>query len=206
MELSITLIIIIITCLVSIGGFMNRKIIDDLIFYPAAMKGGRQLYRYVTHGFVHADPFHLIFNMFTLFFFGGLIEQAFTIWGGHKLIFLGFYIVALIVASIPDYLKHKNQPHYRSLGASGAVNAILFSFILIAPWQMIMVWFIPMPAIAFAILYTFYSLYMEKKGGDNINHSAHLWGSAFGIAFTLALNPALFNSFLDKIMHPSFLT
>lgn len=204
MELTITLIIIIVTCLVSLGGLNNQKIIDDLIFYPAAMKGGRQLHRYITHGFIHADLFHLIFNMFTLYFFGGLIEAAFTFWSGNKLVFLMFYLSALVVASIPDYIKHKDQYNYRSLGASGAVNAVLFSFILIAPWQQIQVWFIPMPAIVFAVLYLIYSMYMEKKGGDNINHSAHLWGAAYGIAFTLILKPDLFKSFLEKIMNPSF--
>jgi membrane associated rhomboid family serine protease len=204
MDLTINLIIIIVTCLVSIGGFNNQKIIDDLIFHPASMKGGKQLHRYITHGFIHADAFHLIFNMFTLYFFGNLIEVGFTTWSGSKLTFLVFYLSALIVASIPDYAKHKDQYNYRSLGASGAVNAILFSFILIAPWQQIMVWFIPMPAIVFAVLYTIYSIYMDKRGGDNINHSAHLWGAAYGLAFTLVLKPDLFSSFLEKIMNPSF--
>lgn len=204
MELTITIVIIIITALVSFGGFSNPKIVDDLIFYPAVMRNGRQWYRFITHGFIHADLFHLIFNMLALYFFGRLIEVLFTDWGGHKLVFLLFYISALVISSIPDYLRRKSHYGYRSLGASGAVNAILFSFILIAPWHLIQVWFIPMPAIVFAVLYTIYSIYMDKKGGDNINHSAHLWGAAYGVAFTLILKPELAKSFLKQIMNPSF--
>lgn len=202
MELTITLIIIIVTALVSFGGISKPKIIDDLIFYPAIMKNGRQWYRFISHGFIHADAFHLIFNMLALYFFGRLIEDLFTEWSGNKIIFLIFYLSALIVASVPDYIKRRNHYGYRSLGASGAVNAVLFSFILVAPWKTIMVWFVPMPAIAFAILYTIYSIYMDKKGGDNVNHSAHLWGAAYGIAFTLVLKPDLLNNFLYEIMHP----
>jgi len=204
MQLTITLSIIIITCLISIGGLNSRNTMADLLFYPAAMRNGRQLYRFVTHGLVHADLFHLIFNMFTLYFFGGLIESAFTAWTGNKLVYLIFYITALAVASIPDYFKHKNQPEYRSLGASGAVSAILFSFILLAPWQSIMVWFIPMPAIVFAVLYTIYSIYMDRKGGDNINHGAHLWGAAYGVLFTIIIKPEVIQNFINQVTHPSF--
>ena len=80
----------------------------------------------------------------------------------------------------------------------------MFSFILLSPWALIQVWFIPMPAIVFAVLYTIYSIYMDKKGGDNINHSAHLWGAAYGIAFSLVLKPELFQNFIEKITHPTF--
>lgn len=206
MDLSITLIIIIITALVSLGGFSTPRIIDDLIFYPARMKGGRELHRYITHGFIHADLVHLFFNMFTFYFFGQLIEFKFHEWTGHKYVFPIFYLTALIVASIPDYLNHRNDYYYRSLGASGAVNAILFSFVLLAPWDIIQVLVIPIPAFIYAVLFVIYSIYAERKGGDRVNHSAHLFGAAYGVAFTLALRPEVFRDFIDQLIHPSFST
>jgi membrane associated rhomboid family serine protease len=90
------------------------------------------------------------------------------------------------------------------LGASGAVTAVLFSFILLAPWQTLYVFFLPVPAIIFAALYVGYSIYMDRKGGDNVNHSAHLWGAVWGIAFTLLMDPNVLPHFLDQLMKPSF--
>ena len=121
-----------------------------------------------------------------------------------KVGFLLFYIAGIIVSEIPSYIKHRNNYQYRSLGASGAVTAVLFSFILLAPWQTLYVFFLPVPAIIFAALYVGYSIYMDRKGGDNVNHSAHLWGAVWGIAFTLLMDPNVLPHFLDQLMKPSF--
>jgi membrane associated rhomboid family serine protease len=94
--------------------------------------------------------------------------------------------------------------NYSSLGASGAVSAVLFSFILLAPWQTLYVFFFPLPAIIFAVLYLTYTAYMSKKGGDQINHSAHLWGAIYGIVFTMILAPESLNRFIQQILNPSF--
>lgn len=204
MEFNLTILIIAITAAISISAFSRPQITNDLIFYPAGMKGGRQLHRFVTHGLIHADFIHLFFNMFTLYFFGGLIEQVFTAWTGTKLVYLLFYFSAIIVASIPDYFKYKDQYHYRSLGASGGVSAILFSYILMAPWDKLLIWFIPMPAIAFAVLYVGYSVYMNKRGGDNINHGAHMWGALYGVVFTIVVKPSIVSYFFEQLKHPPF--
>ncbi len=199
MAIDTTLIIIIITVLVSLGGFNSGKVMNDLIFYPPAIKEQNQWYRFITSGFLHADYTHLFFNMLTLYFFGQGMEGFYTLYLG-KMGFLIFYIAAIIVSSIPTYIKHRNDYSYRSLGASGGVSAVVFAFILFAPWE----WFTfpPIPAIIYAVLYIYYSIYMSKKGGDNINHDAHLWGAAFGIVFTIAMEPRILNFFLDQIMHP----
>ena len=204
MEFTITVIIIIITCIISFTAFSSEKIINDLIFWPPMIKEKHQYYRFITSGLIHADIAHLAFNMITLYFFGRLVEEYLFIPRIGKTGYLLFYIAGIIVSEIPSYIRHRNNYSYRSLGASGAVTAVLFSFILLAPWQTIYVFFLPVPAIIFAALYVGYSIYMDRKGGDNVNHSAHLWGAAWGVAFTLIMEPDIINRFLDQLMHPNF--
>ena len=114
--------------------------------------------------------------------------------------FYTFYLLAIIVSEIPSYIKNRNNSRYYSLGASGGVSAVVFSYILFAPWQ----WFTfpPIPAILYGVGYLIYSVYMSKKQKDNINHDAHFWGAIFGIVFTIILNPKVIDYFLDQITHP----
>lgn len=187
MELSITIIIIIITVLVSIGGFSNQKIINDLIFYPPAVSQQNQWYRFFSCGLIHADVGHLIFNMLSFYFFGRFVEGAFVQFfpESGKWLYLVMYISALFISLYPTYLKHKNNYSYRSLGASGAVSAVIFAGLIIAPTEKIYLFFIPIgiPGFIFAPLYLLLTAYMDRKGGDGINHSAHLWGALYGVVF-----------------------
>lgn len=198
-----TTLIILITVIVSLLAWQNNGLMNKLIFYPPAVKKG-QWYRFITHGFIHADSTHLLFNMFTLYFFGRIVEQFFNQFlGGFG--FVAVYLVAIIVAMIPSYFEHKNDPRYRSLGASGGVSAILFAYILLAPWSMLYLFaVVPIPAIVFAIAYVAYSVYANNKGGSNINHLAHLWGGAFGVVATIMLSPNVIPHFFNALMHPSF--
>ena len=198
LTVSHTLIIIVITAIVSLVALSNRTVMNRLIMWPPAMQRG-QYDRFITYGFVHADGTHLLFNMFTLFFFGRAIENFYRPYFGG-LGFVLFYLAALVVSMLPSYLKHKDDPNYLSLGASGAVSAVLFAYILFAPWNLIFVFFIPVPAIIYAALYTAYSVYAAKRGQDNINHSAHLWGAAFGVIATIAIEPALMQRFIAKLL------
>ncbi|HEX7732147.1 MAG TPA: rhomboid family intramembrane serine protease [Rhodanobacter sp.] len=199
----ITLIILAVTCIVSFVAFGNSRLMNDLILWPPAISRRREYHRLVTYGLVHADFGHLLFNMITLFFFGRVMEQFYASQLG-TFGFALFYIGALVVSILPTYLKNRGNPNYRSLGASGAVSAVLFGFILLAPWQRIIVFVIPMPAIVYAVLYTAYSIYMDRRGQDNVNHSAHLWGAAYGVAFTLLVNPRVLPHFLNALLQPSF--
>jgi membrane associated rhomboid family serine protease len=199
----ITLIIIGITCVVSFMAFNNARLMNDLILWPPAITRSREYHRLVTYGLIHADFNHLLFNMITLFFFGRVMEGLYTARLG-TLGFALFYIVALVVSILPTYLKNRRNPNYRSLGASGAVSAVLFSFILIAPWSRIVVLVVPMPAIIYALLYVGYSVYMDRRGGGNVNHSAHLWGAAFGVIFTLLIRPDVLPLFLAQLAQPRF--
>ena len=189
MNLGIYLILVIITCLVSIPAFSQPKMIDDLIFYPPAIRR-RQYYRFISHGFIHADALHLAFNMLSLYSFGEGLEKVFgfeCVFGGlGKIFFLLLYLSALIVASLPDYFRYKDSFHFKSLGASGAVSAVIFSMIIFFPQSKVSLLFLPgIPGYIFAIIYLAMSVYLDKRGGSNINHSAHFWGAAYGIVFTL---------------------
>ncbi|MFZ0871913.1 MAG: rhomboid family intramembrane serine protease [Rhodanobacter sp.] len=197
----ITLIIIAITCIVSFMAFKNSRLMNDLILWPPAITRQREYHRLVTYGLVHADFGHLLFNMFTLYFFGQEMEGFFASRLG-SFGFVLFYIGGLVISILPTYLKNRSNPNYRSLGASGAVSAVLFSYILLEPWQRIIVLVIPMPAIVYALLYTGYSIYMDRRGQGNINHSAHLWGAAYGVAFTLLVDPRVLPYFLSALMNP----
>jgi len=212
MDISITLIIVIITSLVSIGAFSNQKLLNDLIFYPPSVKAG-QWYRFFSCGLIHADAGHLIFNMLALYLFGAGqnktgVEYIFIALFGNngKWIFLLMYLLALGVSLLPTYLKNINNYNYRSLGASGAVSAVVFAKILFDPINGIGLFFIPLyiAGFLFAIIYLFVSSWLDRKGGDNINHSAHIFGAIFGLAFTilacitLSEYPVL-TAFIDQI-------
>lgn len=199
----VTLVLIAITVLVSWQAFEKPQLLGRLILWPPAVDRHRQYDRLLTHGFIHADWQHLLFNMITLFFFGGTIERAFAPYIG-PVGFLLFYLSAILVAILPTYLRHRHDPNYRSLGASGAVSAVLFASILINPWSLLLVFFIPMPAIVFGVCYIGYSIWMDRRGGDNINHSAHLWGAGYGVLFTVMMEPRIIGVFLERLASPSF--
>lgn len=186
--LSITLIIIIITTLISVTAFSNEKIMNELIFYPPAVTDNKQYYRFITCGLIHADFFHLIFNMYALYLFGSSVETWFVMIfaAKGKLLYLLMYITALAASLFPTYSKHKHDSFYRSLGASGAVSAVIFANIMVEPLQGIGLVFIPgifIPGFLFGLIYLGISSYLDKRGGGNINHSAHIWGALYGIAF-----------------------
>ena len=201
MELNFTIGIIAVTGLVSWLAFSNEKLLQQLLLWPPTVTRGRQFHRFLTYGFVHGDFMHLAFNMITLYFFGRLMEGFYGDYLG-PLGFVGFYLSALVVSALPSYLRHRHDPDYATLGASGAVSAVLFAFILLRPWETILVYFIPVPAIIFAALYTAYSVYMNRRQGDNVNHSAHLAGAAYGILFTVLMEPKVLSHFLAELTRP----
>ena len=161
-----TVSLVLITVAISMVAFSKQAVMNRLIFWPPAMQRG-QYDRFITHGFVHADGMHLLFNMITLFFFGSIIEQFYRQYL-FEMGFVLFYLGGLIAAIIPSYLKHKQDYRWASLGASGAVSAVLFAYILFQPWKLIFVFFIPVPAIIFAVLYVAYSIWSGKRGISTI--------------------------------------
>jgi membrane associated rhomboid family serine protease len=203
MDISITVLIIIVTSIVSFLGFNNEKIIDKLIFYPPAITENKEWYRFFTCGFIHKDIPHLLFNMYALYLFGqGQRKEGVEFLFGDvfgdkgKILYLAMYILALAVCLIPTYTKHKFNANYMSLGASGAVSAVVFSYILLNPMTGVGLIFIPVfiPGFLFGILYLVISYFFSKKSGSHINHSAHIWGALFGIVF-LIITSKLFSSY-----------
>lgn len=187
--MSITFIIIIITAAVSILAFNREQMKDDLLFWPYYINREGQYYRFITNGVLHADAMHLIFNMVSFYSFGMALENYLfkALFGELSRGMLAvLYITAIIVAVIPDYIKYKDKSFYRSLGASGAVSAIVFAAITIQPNMPIQFFFIPfkIPGFVFGICFLILSASLAKKGGGNIGHSAHFWGSVYGIVFT----------------------
>ncbi len=203
-----TIIIILITVLISWQAFNNPEQKGKLLFIPSAIRDRGEYYRFLSHGFIHADFQHLLFNMYALYIFGGSVEFVFKeyLFGPvvGNVAYLLFYLIAIVAASVPDYLRHQNNRTYASLGASGGVAATIWPYVMLAPWN----WFIfpPLPAILLGIGYILYSHYADKRGRGNIGHNAHLWGAIFGLVaysvLVLAFEPALMTYFLDELMQP----
>lgn len=189
MQLSITLIIIIATCGISLMAFFNEKVFDDLIFYPPAITERKQYYRFFTCGLIHANYGHLFFNMYSLYMFGEYVESQFeNVFGANgKWLYLLMYVSALAVCLLPTYNKNKHNSNYRSLGASGAVSAVVFAFMFLEPLRKIGIIFIPVmiPGFMFGFIYLVVSSILDRRGGGNINHSAHIWGALYGIGFLI---------------------
>jgi len=207
--MGITIIIIIITGVTSFLAFNNQALMDKLIFYPPDIAQRKQWYRFFSNGLIHADIGHLVFNMLSLYFFGDLVNQAFSqIFGSAgTALYLTMYVSALGVCLIPTYMNNKENYYYRSLGASGAVSAVIFAGIFLFPQAPLSFFFIPIqiPGFVFGPLYLIITAYLDKRGGGNINHSAHLWGSIYGIVFLAVLCFALhtgfnpFSNFVDAL-------
>lgn len=201
---SIHFAIILITVIVSYRAFSDRILFGKLMFNPYQVQHRNEWYRFFTHGLIHGDGMHLFFNMFVLYMFGGIVEESFLSIFGIKggFWFVLMYVSALLISTSASFIKHKNNPSYNAVGASGAVSAIVFSFILMNPEVKLGLFFIPpfIPGWIFGILYLAYSHYMGKKGMDNIGHEAHFWGALYGFVFPLILEPELFQRFLDKIL------
>lgn len=201
--MSITLIIILLTAAVSISAFNNPRLFNQFDFTPYRVENNKEWFRFFSHAFLHADWTHLIFNMFVLFIFGDRVQQYFEAYAGTKgiLYFVLLYAGGIMFAVLPTFKKHKGNYYYHSVGASGAVSAILFSSVIFDPISLICPWFVLcLPGIVWAIIYLVYSHYKEKKGGDNINHGAHFWGAIYGVVFTAIAVPKAMVPFFTQIL------
>lgn len=196
-----TIIIIIITCILSISAFNRREIFYKFQLNPFQVFHSKEVIRIISHGFLHADWMHLIINMFVLYSFGSAVEQYFKYYFKFPVFyFIIFYFLAIILSSLLSVFKHKDNHLYNAVGASGAVSAIVFSSIFFNPWQKIYIYgIIGVPGIVLGILYLVYSYFMSKRSKDNINHDAHFIGAVFGFIFPLLIDFKLITIFTDHI-------
>lgn len=202
-----TIVFIVVTCIISILAFSNGQLFSKLQFNPYQVYHRKEYYRLISHGFVHADWMHLLVNMFVLFSFGTAVESIFDsmesagIMKYSKVWFSVLYLSAIVFASLTTLKKHKDDIYYNSVGASGAVSAVLFCSIFFEPWSTLSLYFaIPIPAIIFGVLYLFYSQYMSRRNSDNINHDAHFVGAVFGFLFPLIIKLDLIFYFINQLL------
>ena len=191
-------IIFIFTIVTSIYAFNDHVLYGKFMLHPYSVYRKNKLYTLITSGMVHANWMHLIFNMFTFFFFAFKLEATIGHWQ-----FGLIYLLGMILSDLPSVVKHKNDFWYNSLGASGAISAVLFSYILFYPFSTLMIFPLPIPiwACLFGILYLIYCAYMSKNSRDNINHDAHFFGAIAGVLITVILEPRIVPHFIGTLMN-----
>jgi membrane associated rhomboid family serine protease len=204
--MTVTIIIIIVTAGISLLAFNNKDLFEKFQLNPYLVYHKNQWYRLITHAFLHADYIHLIVNMIVLFSFGYSVENQFDIMAHRGAVssaathLLILYFLGMIIATSTTIIKHKDNYNYNSIGASGAVSAVVFASIFFSPKSTILVMgILPIPAILFGVLYLIYSQYKSRRGNDNVNHDAHFIGAVFGFIYPIIVEPSLFNYFINQL-------
>ena len=189
-------IIFVFTLVTSLYAFYDQSLYGKFMLHPYSVSKGHKVFTLITSGLIHADWMHLFFNMFTFYAFAFTLEQLMGSWQ-----FGLMYFLALILSDLPTVFKHKDDFHYNSLGASGAISAVLFSYILFNPLSKIYIMFIPIgiPAVIFGGLYLVYCMYASKNSRDNINHDAHFFGALTGLIFTVIFEPGIIQHFMSAL-------
>ncbi|RZL33961.1 MULTISPECIES: rhomboid family intramembrane serine protease [Pedobacter] len=189
-------IIFVFTIVTSLYAFYDQSLYGKFMLHPYSVSKGKNVYTLITSGLIHADWMHLFFNMFTFYAFGFALEQMMGSWQ-----FGLMYFLALILSDLPTVFRHKDDFHYNSLGASGAISGVLFSFILFNPMAGIGILFLPfsIPAVIFGGIYLAYCAYASKNSRDNINHDAHFFGALTGLIFTIIFVPGILQNFFAII-------
>ncbi len=199
----ITFVIILITSVCSAYCFQNKRLFNQLSFSGFLILHRKEYYRFFSHGFIHIGWDHLIFNMLTLFYFGENVELYYRkVWGFKGLIYFVFlYLSSLVISTTYSFFKQIKTPNISSVGASGAVSAVLFSFILFQPTQSIYLFLFPIgiPAYIFGLIYISISLYLAKRNKDTIGHDVHIIGAIYGFIFPIIISPELFKIFISKL-------
>jgi membrane associated rhomboid family serine protease len=190
-----SILILVITVLISLYGlYGDHSLLEAFLLKPNQIKKNKNFFAIITHGFIHADLSHLLFNMMTFYFFALYLEKSIG-----TLNFLILYFSSMVLSSIPTIIKHWNDPDYACLGASGAINAVMFSFILLNPFDKIYIYFIPfgIPALIYGPCYLAYCIYASNKKFDNINHSAHFYGALSGIFLIVLFDHDVTSHFIE---------
>lgn len=200
--MTITLWIIAVTAITSWSAFSNPLAIMRYSMSPTAIANRGEYWRFITSGFIHVDFNHLLWNMFSLYFFGSVVEVYFKylFQEASTIYFVGFYLISIVVSDLPTFFKYKNSPSYHSLGASGGVSAVIFASILFQPLENICFYFVfCLPGVILGAAYLIWSYFKSRQGGDHINHTAHLYGALFGLVFCAVMAPGSIPGFFEQL-------
>lgn len=189
-------IIFVFTIITSLYAFYDNSVYGKFMLHPYTVARGNKVYTLITSGLIHGDWMHLFFNMFTFYAFAFTLEGLLGSWQFGLL-----YFVSLILSDLPTIFKNKDNFNYNSLGASGAISAVLFSFILFRPLSSLYIFPLPfgIPAILFGVLYLVYCAYASRHSRDNINHDAHFFGALTGLIFTIIFVPGILQQFFHAL-------
>lgn len=179
-----------ITVVITYLAWKKPELQNALISTGPAIVGKRQWYRTISSSLLHLDWAHLFWNMFALYNFGPILEDQFlTYFGRYWFIYFGiFYFSTAVLSDLPSIIKHKNDHEYSTLGASGAISAVIAAAVIIDLNLELVVYGIPMQGWLYLVIYLAVSIYLSKRGNQNINHSAHISGAAVAVllAFLIA--------------------
>jgi membrane associated rhomboid family serine protease len=197
----LTISIIVFTCALSLLGFYQQQVNEKLLLWPYKMVHGNEWYRIISNGFMHSGIMHLAFNMISLYSLGRVVEAYFSNYFGKAgmLLYGGMYLLAIPVSCSYDIIRFRNTPNYRALGASGAVCAIIFTFILLLPREDILYFGIPIPSFIFGPIFLIISAFLGKRNFGNIAHWTHIGGALFGFFFPVLIRPAFLLEFIESI-------
>jgi membrane associated rhomboid family serine protease len=202
--MSMTLFFIGLCVVLSYLSFQNPVMFHKLKHWPYAEIGNQEYYRLLSSGFIHGSWMHLLVNMFVLYMFGGVVEARFVQQFGPFLGMVNFsmlFLATIVLADVPSMLKHRNNPGYAAVGASGAVSGIVFTYILFDPWTLLYLYaIIPIPGIIAGILYLIYSSWASKNSQDNIDHDAHFFGAVVGLTLSVIMHPPFLIRFIEKLV------
>jgi membrane associated rhomboid family serine protease len=205
--LTVTNVLCLFTILVSYLSFNNSDLFMKLRHHPYSEARDKEYYRWLTSGFVHLDLIHLLINMLVLWQFGNVVEARYCdLFGASTgaLLFFVMYMTAIVFADLPTFRKHRDNPYYGAVGASGAVSAIMFAYMLFHPWDKLYLYgIIPIYAVIGGFLYLAYEQWASRNSTDNIGHDAHFAGAVYGMLFTILLKPSIYNDFIDELIYNS---
>jgi membrane associated rhomboid family serine protease len=185
------------TALVSLLGlFAAPALIRAAAFRPYALFRKAQYWQLLSSGFVHANFSHLLFNLLTFYFFAFTLERRIG-----TAAFVALYVLGLLIGNLSTYVRHRNEPDYVTVGASGAVSAVLFASIVYFPTMRLYIFPlpVPIPALIFAVLYLAYSYYQSRQSGEHVNHDAHIGGALTGLGFVAVADPSAYERLLGVI-------
>ena len=176
----------------------NQNMLNEWMLYPyGVIREGKYL-QLLSHGFVHGSWLHLFINMYVFYNFAFYLEG----WMLGSVDYTIVYFGSMVISGGVSVWRRQDMPDYRSLGASGAISGLLFSFILFNPTAQLLLFFIvPMPAWLAAVVFVAGSYYLSKNNMmPGLDHEGHLWGAIAGAALTVLLKPEVVGIFISKML------